>query len=130
MYDAKYCQYYDLIHSKKDYDGEVKVVLDIASKYYQHPIKEVLDVGCGTGEHSFALAQTGLLVDGVDTSPLMTDVAHSKISNTYSFLDVAFLSGNVDDMPTAGYSYDMAISLFNVVNHVLTIEKLIELFCS
>jgi SAM-dependent methyltransferase len=45
----------------------------------------LLDVGCGTGRHSAALASAGFAVTGIDASPEMIDVA-SALGSAAQFL--------------------------------------------
>jgi SAM-dependent methyltransferase len=40
--------------------------------------RRVVDVGCGTGRHSAALAKAGFHVTGIDASPAMLEVARSR----------------------------------------------------
>ena len=122
MYDAKYCRYYDLIHSQKDYNKETEIVLDITSKYHQRPIKKVLDVGCGTGKHSVALEKLGLDVIAIDTSPLMIEYARMDNGDN----KIRYIAGSVSDLNTN--NFDIAVSLFYVINHILTINQLIGFF--
>lgn len=125
LYDDLYCKYYDLIHARKDYAKEIQVALDIYSRFGKRPINKVLDLGCGTGEHSFALAATGLEVAGVDLQSEMIRIAKEKLASK-STANVHFYEGNITDMKPG--LFDFAVSLFYVVNHILTLKELIAFF--
>jgi ubiquinone/menaquinone biosynthesis C-methylase UbiE len=43
--------------------------------------RRVLDLGCGTGRHTFALAQAGALVTALDQSPEMMALARRKLQS-------------------------------------------------
>jgi trans-aconitate methyltransferase len=56
------------------------------------PDEEILDVGCGTGDHVARLAQLGARVQGVDASPDMIEQArHRHPSLLFSVADVCTL---------------------------------------
>src|SRR5688572_29696292 len=57
------------------------------------PGQRVLDVGCGPGRHSLALARRGLDVVGVDLSPDF--VAHAREAAASEGLRVAFEEADV-----------------------------------
>lgn len=51
---------------------------DLESEFKKHNVKTVLDIGCGTGDHSIELARRGYIVVGVDRSGAMIDEANSR----------------------------------------------------
>jgi 2-polyprenyl-3-methyl-5-hydroxy-6-metoxy-1,4-benzoquinol methylase len=60
-----YSYYYNLLYKDKDYLGETLYIQDLFNRYKVKP-KSILDLGCGTGNHSICLAQQGFYVHGVD----------------------------------------------------------------
>lgn len=67
MIYSKYGEYYDLIiHSIKNYDDECESLISYFKKFSRDEIKSILDVGCGTGEHSICFAEKGYSVVGID----------------------------------------------------------------
>lgn len=80
----------------------------------------VLEVCCGTGTLSRALAKKGIKVTGVDLSQPMIDVAIQKASDddldiTYSCQDAANL-----DLP---WTFDAAFSFFDSLNYITQPER-------
>lgn len=75
--------------------------------------ERVLDLGCGCGDTSLAMATRGANVTGVDVSGPMLD--HARNRATAAGLDVEFLQADAADFPFAGDSYDAAFSRFGVM---------------
>ena len=72
------------------------------------PGMRVLDVGCGPGRHSLALARRGLDVVGVDLSPEFVDLARAAAES--EGLSAHFEVLDVRDLASAG-EFDAAICL-------------------
>jgi ubiquinone/menaquinone biosynthesis C-methylase UbiE len=51
-----YSDAYDLIYRDKDYNAECDLIERIFQTY-SNSTRSVLDLGCGTGNHAFPLAQ-------------------------------------------------------------------------
>ena len=68
---------YDFFAYDFDYDAWTKRYLDLL-KAQKDDIKELCDVGCGTGEIAIRLIRSGLRVTGVDLSEDMLNVASDK----------------------------------------------------
>jgi SAM-dependent methyltransferase len=64
----------------KDYDEEIAILSRIFRKYSDKPVRTILDLGCGTGNHALRLAATGFEVVGVDRSADMLRIAEQKTS--------------------------------------------------
>jgi SAM-dependent methyltransferase len=70
----------------------------------------ILDVPCGSGRHTLALAANGHDVLGVDISPEAID--HARNAATSAGLDVELVVAEMRDIPRSG-SFDAAICMGN-----------------
>lgn len=114
-------EYYDRIYANKDYEYEAESILGILDQFPEH----VLDIGTGTGNHAFAFAKRGAKVVGIDIDCAMIRRAKHKakaISNPPSFscVDVSQILG----------TFDLIVSLFNVVNYIGELGELLIFFQS
>jgi SAM-dependent methyltransferase len=80
------------------------------------PGAAVLDAGCGTGRYSIELARRGYLVQGVDFSAELIEVA--KASGTAGGL--SFVVGNIADLPAKRHD---AILCRGVLNDIIDDEQ-------
>jgi SAM-dependent methyltransferase len=111
---SKYGEYYDLIYSIKNYDGECESLISYFKKFSKDEIKSILDVGCGTGEHSIRFAEKGYNVVGVDLSDVMISQAKRKVKRRS--LPVEFF---VQDMRNFSLKkkFDAVICLFGTFGY-------------
>jgi cyclopropane fatty-acyl-phospholipid synthase-like methyltransferase len=74
----------------------------------------VIDLGCGTGEHSILFASRGHRVLGVDSAPLAIKKAKSKASDRGSSAE--FMLADATDLSSLRRTFDLAIDsgLFHV----------------
>ena len=81
----------------------------------------VLDLGCGTGEHSRFLASKGFEVVGIDSSPAML----AKATDTPLPPNLALVEGDIAEVErlTAGW-FDAAICLGNTLPHLRCLPAL------
>src|SRR4051812_44857599 len=75
---------------------------------------DLLDAGCGTGEHALLAAANGANVYGVDLSQVAIERARRKAAERG--LDVRFDAGDVLSMPLSDDGFDVVIDsgLFHV----------------
>lgn len=125
MYNDFFSKYYDAMYKGKDYSGEADFVVAAFNKYGSGRIRKILDVGCGTGTHSLFLAKKGFNVTGIDTSEQMINIAKSKVNLTISER-LSFECVDLNEYEARGF--DLVISMFNVINHILTIPELLSFF--
>ena len=78
VFGKEYSDSYDLLYEEKDYDGECTLIEQIIRDYSKIPVHSILDLGCGTGNHSLRLAERGYDVTGVDRSNEVLDIAKEK----------------------------------------------------
>lgn len=74
-----YAHVYDTLYREKDYPAESALIQRLFRQYHKGtPIRMVLDLGCGTGNHALPLCRAGYQVVGVDCSEDMLAEARRK----------------------------------------------------
>jgi SAM-dependent methyltransferase len=91
------------------------------SKLTGTPFRRVLDLGCGPGRHSIALAKQGAKVTGVDRSPFLLEKAKSRAE--LEKLEIDWVREDMRSFVRAG-EFDLAISLFTSFGYFEEIENL------
>lgn len=121
IFGRDYADHYDLLYRDKDYESECNMLEGVFKNYGSGPIESILDLGCGTGNHSLILALRGYHVTGVDKSPDMLEHARQKLGVTQSLVKtdrVTFIQGDVRKMKLER-SFDAAIMMFAVLGYQL-----------
>ncbi|HNV72508.1 MAG TPA: class I SAM-dependent methyltransferase [Candidatus Ozemobacteraceae bacterium] len=110
---------YDLWATCYDTEDNCLIVLEeqhIAPFFADARGKRILDLGCGTGRHSFALARQGAHVIGLDFSDGMLRLAREK--SAPGALPPQFVSGDLHEpLPFHHRQFD-AIGCFLVIEHI------------
>src|SRR5918999_826846 len=88
LFGSEYADAYDVLYKDKDYVEESRLLDRLLQTYGNGPVRSVLDLGCGTGNHALPLAKRGYAVVGVDRSAGMLKSARKKAA-----------SGQVDGKP-------------------------------
>jgi SAM-dependent methyltransferase len=116
-------KYYDTLFATKDYAGEVASVLEFCHNYPLQPLENVLELGCGTGNHTLELAkESGIRVIAVDTDEAMLALAAEKAAAARK-TNITFAAGC-----QAVRNVDLCVALFNVVNYLCSDEQLHQFF--
>jgi cyclopropane fatty-acyl-phospholipid synthase-like methyltransferase len=118
MYNKNFAEIYDLLYSHKNYEKEVNYILSHSNG------GALLDVGAGTLSHSVMLSAHFKRILATDFSMDMLDVGLSKI-NAGKIKNIDVFCGELDKIED---SFDTIISLFNVVNHILTMKEISHFF--
>jgi SAM-dependent methyltransferase len=71
VFDRDYADVYDAIYRSKAYEAETDLIERFLARYGVPRPCRILDIGCGTGKHAFALARRGYDVTAIDRSPFM-----------------------------------------------------------
>jgi SAM-dependent methyltransferase len=121
MNSYNFAEIYDLLYSDKNYASEAQF---IASRSIYK--KNLLDIGCGTLNHSILLSNNFESITAIDQSNEMLLVANRKKIDA-GINNIVVTNNNLSDLPTED-KFDVVIMMFNVVNHVLTVGELIKLF--
>ena len=83
-FGKKYAELYDMLHVEKDYSSEVSLILATAARLLSEPVKNVIDLACGTGRHAEIFSKHGLSVQINDLSEGMLAAAKKRIGNNDS----------------------------------------------
>ena len=117
MYETIY-NIYDEINTTKPYQLETEFIIKKYTEIIKQCPNSVLDIGCGTGKHLecfSSLVNYGL---GIDICNKMIQKAKElKLNN------IDFVSTSVQEI-TNEHKYDLVTMLFNVVNHISSLEEL------
>jgi demethylmenaquinone methyltransferase/2-methoxy-6-polyprenyl-1,4-benzoquinol methylase len=89
-----------------------------------------LDLCCGTGDISFALAQRGAETTGLDFSPQMLEVAESRQQKNSQFTihNLKFLQGDAQQLPFPENSFDIVTVGYGLRNLTSWERGLDEMF--
>lgn len=111
MFD-KSAELYDLIYGQlKDYKTEVQEIHQLIAEYAPNAV-DILDIGCGTGEHAFLLAQQyHYQADGIDIEPAFVDLAKQKHPGG------EFTVGDMKDF-LLRKEYDVILCLFSSIGYL------------
>lgn len=71
--------------------------------------KRVLDVGCGDGILSVAMAKAGAHVTGLDSDPRMLSAARERTSTAHAA--VTFIEGDARQVPFADETFDVVVAI-------------------
>lgn len=107
----EFAKYYDLFYQKKDYKKETAFLMNFINQKDQ-----VIDIGCGTGNHASLLIKNGINVEGLDLNNEMLNIAKTRLHTNLYLQDI--LNINLEK------KYDIIISMFAVINHLKDLKEL------
>jgi glycine/sarcosine N-methyltransferase len=120
-------EFYDAIAA--GYDGMISFEsrLECARQFIdtlllQFPVSGALDIGCGTGVYTLALAQRGVTATGVDLSAAMLDKARRNARD--HGLEANWHQASMDHLPAKLNGADLLLCMGNTLPHLLTRELL------
>ena len=116
MVFGSYADHYDLFYKNKGYAAECRFLGGLFSRYAGRPVREVLDLGCGSGGHALALARRGYRVTGIDASGRMLKIARAKAARANLSLKLA--RAKLQDFELPG-RFDAAICMFSVIDYLV-----------
>jgi SAM-dependent methyltransferase len=118
-----FAEYYDLLYSEKDYASECGLVQTVIDRYADGAVQSIVDLGCGTGNHSIVLAESGYSVVGVDRAAGMLAFAREKAAKRN--LSIEWIESDIQAMPR-GLEFDVALAMFAVLSFQLKNRSVLE----
>lgn len=116
---SELAEYYDRIYWWKDYSQEVDFLLEVLRRYGVKG-KRVLEVACGTGNHTKLLVSRGYRITGVDMSDDVLAIARKKVG-----CHATFVRGDMRNLDqVVEGTYDAAICLFSAISYNKTMSDL------
>lgn len=125
VFDELYSEYYDLIYKNKDYSNESSFVFNQIKKHASGKIKNILELGCGTGGHATHWLNEVDSWTGVDLSTSMLNQCKTNLSQYHSKIDLIESDINLLSLDK---KFDAVVSLFHVASYQDTNEKLDNFF--
>jgi SAM-dependent methyltransferase len=117
------------------YDADVTAVFGIYHRFLLDPFLDrvassvgrgrALDLGCGTGVITVALAERGFDVVGVDHSPDMLAIAEQKLAGSKAPGKHDLMTGDVRDLPFAADEFD-CVTCQGLLHHLDDIRPCIR----
>jgi len=120
-FGKEYADQYDTFYHDKDYEAECDLIEEVFRRYTDNPVKSILDLGCGTGNHAIPFAKRGYQVTGVDRAPEMITQAKAKLQSqtSQSQFKPDFFEGDVRCLDL-NQTFDVVIMMFAVLGYQLT----------
>ncbi len=120
-------KYYDLIYGDiVDYAGDCDYVEKLFRKFGGgRPVRSILDLGCGTGNHAIELARRRYAVTGIDLSAAQLREAREKVRGKR--LAVKFVRGDMRRFDLRR-TFDGAISMFGGFGYLYTDRDVLSHF--
>lgn len=113
---GRFSAYYDLIyHDLVNYEGDVDFLEAVFRRFLRSKPSTLLDLGCGTGNHDFPLAERGYQVTGLDRSAAQLAVARRKARGSH--LPVRFVRGDMRSF-RLGRPFDAAVCMFGAFGYL------------
>lgn len=106
-YEESFGDDYLLIYRHRDYKGAAEEVHQMIEWLDLPQAAAILDLCCGTGRHSIALAEAGFQVTGLDLSKKLLQEAQLHDSEH----QVRFIQGDMRSIPVTG-PFDGIVNLF------------------
>ncbi len=127
---GNYARYYDLLYRDKDYVGEAQFIHRLIQTHAPDA-QNILELGCGTGNHAVLLAKEGYQIHGVDFSQEMLQKADSRLCQLSPDLAprLQFSHGDIRQV-RLNKTFDVVISLFHVISYQTTNDDLLAAFAT
>jgi len=123
IYSGMMALYYDEIYKSKPYDKEALFLHTQIQKHFPNKEVRILELACGSGNHSIKLAEYGYQIIATDISEESINIARNKNSHNnlrFELLDML--------KPAELGKFDVIICLFDSIGYLLTNHAIRNLF--
>jgi ubiquinone/menaquinone biosynthesis C-methylase UbiE len=121
-YTGKFSEIYDLFYTHKTYTQEADFVQSLLVKFGNQPTQKILELGCGTGTHSFLLEAYGHEIVATDLSEDMIRTARAKAEARGS--KIQFTAQDMIQLDQPARPFDAVICLFDSFCYVTENEDI------
>lgn len=126
VFKSGYSSIYDGVYATKDYSHETELITDTFTTHAgPDGIKTVLDVGCGSGRHSIALARQDYQVTGIDMSQDMLGHAAKNAEDLANGQEPTWVQGDARTYDL-DQTFDAGIVMFAVVGYMTTNQDVLD----
>lgn len=122
---ANFATIYDRLMRDVPYSGWVQYLGRLFEKR-GIVVKDILDIGCGTGNVTIPLAQMGYRMTGLDLSAEMLAVAEEKARSRG--LDIRWVQQDMREADLGGLQFDLVISMTDSLNYLQSGGELEQVF--
>lgn len=120
---GRFSEYYDLVYEELvNYAGDVRFLERVFRRTLPARPRDLLDLGCGTGNHDLPLASRGFHVTGLDRSASQLAIARRKARD--AGLDVRFVRGDMGSFDLK-QSFDAALCMFGAFGYLTTTRAIL-----
>ena len=116
---------YDDMMQEIDYDMWLEYLVNLIKKQGSD-VKNILELGCGTGNITLKLLENGYEIVGIDYSDEMLEIAREKTLEYDS--KVFFLSQDITELDLDIYEIDCVIAVNDTFNYILENNELKDIF--
>ncbi|MBW6466849.1 MAG: class I SAM-dependent methyltransferase [Brevefilum sp.] len=116
-YSGRFSEIYDLFYAHKTYTQEATFVQSLLTRFGDKPHQKILELGCGTGTHSFLLEDFGHEILATDLSPDMIEKAIQKAASRGS--KIKFAAQDMLELDQPKRPFDAVICLFDSFCYIL-----------
>lgn len=116
-YTGKFSDIYDLFYALKTYTQEADFVQSLLVRFGEKPAQKILELGCGTGNHSFLLEAHGHAIVATDLSEDMIHKARLKAHASGS--KIHFAAQDMIQLDQPDKPFDAVICLFDSLCYVI-----------
>jgi SAM-dependent methyltransferase len=124
VFGNDYANAYDALYSDKDYEAECDLIETVMRQYGRQPVRSILDLGCGTGNHALPLMHRGYELEGIDRSEAMLAQLRDKAAER-GLRGGSFQQGDICEL-NLQRQFDLVLMMFAVLGYQLNNDDVLK----